>query len=60
MKIAFVLVVCILFSCGEKKQENKMIQKVTTEKEELNQLKEKLLENEQHLEKNKKSFVKKC
>ena len=56
MRIALVLVVCILFSCGEKKQENKMIQKVTTDKEEVNQLKEKLLEKEQRLEKERKEL----
>ncbi|WP_299713602.1 hypothetical protein [uncultured Tenacibaculum sp.] len=50
MRIAFVLVVCILFSCGEKKQENKVEENVTTKKEEVNQLKEKLLENEQSFE----------
>ncbi len=57
MRIALIFVVCFLFSCGEKKQENKMIQKVTTEKEEVNQLKEKLLEKkEQRLEKERKEL----
>ncbi|WP_299683028.1 hypothetical protein [uncultured Tenacibaculum sp.] len=56
MKIAIVLVVCILFSCGEKKQENKMEENVTTKKEEVNQLKEKLLENEQIFEEKQKKL----
>ncbi|SNR16507.1 hypothetical protein [Tenacibaculum jejuense] len=56
MRVALVLVIYILFSCGEKKQEHKVVQKVTKEKEEVNQLKEKLLEEEQRLEKERKEL----
>ncbi|WP_442265900.1 hypothetical protein ACSIGC_16640 [Tenacibaculum sp. ZS6-P6] len=56
MRVALILVACILFSCGEKKQEDKMIEKVITTKEEVNQPKEKLLEKEQRLEKERKEL----